>query len=186
MIVHEVAHGLAALSLGDTTAKDAGRLTLNPLKHLDFFGSFLLPFSLYFLSAGTFVFGWAKPVPFNPLNLKNPKKGAGLIALAGPLSNFVLALVAALILRLGNVFNLGLRADFLELALVVNLSLMVVNLFPIPPLDGSKILFALLPQKWEHFYQELERFSLFLILIFLFVGFRIVGFLVSLLIRLLT
>jgi len=168
VIIHEVSHGLVALGLGDTTAKDAGRLTLNPLKHLDFFGSFLLPISLYLVSGGSFIFGWAKPVPYNPFNLKDSKKGSGLIAAAGPVSNFLLALLTSLILRVGNYLNLGFNPVFLEIAIIVNLSLMIFNLVPIPPLDGSKILFSILPNNMQNTREFLERNGLFVLIFFIF------------------
>ena len=186
VIIHEVSHGLVALGLGDTTAKDAGRLTLNPLKHLDFFGSFLLPISLYLVSGGSFIFGWAKPVPYNPFNLKDSKKGSGLIAAAGPVSNFLLALLTSLILRFGNYLNLGFNPVFLEIAIIVNLSLMIFNLVPIPPLDGSKILFSLLPRKFDYLFGALERYGMMIFILFIFFGFGLIIPLISLLFHLLT
>jgi Zn-dependent protease len=186
VIIHEVSHGLVALGLGDTTAKDAGRLTLNPLKHLDFFGSFLLPISLYLVSGGSFVFGWAKPVPYNPFNLKDLKRGSGLIAAAGPVSNFLLALLTSLILRVGNYLNLGFNPVFLEIAIIINLSLMIFNLVPIPPLDGSKILFSLLPRKFDYLFKALERYGMMIFILFIFFGFGLITPLISLLFRLLT
>ncbi|KKS83085.1 MAG: Peptidase M50 [Candidatus Wolfebacteria bacterium GW2011_GWC1_43_10] len=186
VIIHEVSHGLVALGLGDTTAKDAGRLTLNPLKHLDFFGSFLLPISLYLVSGGSFIFGWAKPVPYNPFNLKDSKKGSGLIAAAGPVSNFLLALLTSLILRVGNYLNLGFNPVFLEIAIIVNLSLMIFNLVPIPPLDGSKILFSLLPRKFDYLFGALERYGMMIFILFIFFGFGLIIPLISLLFHLLT
>src|SRR3990170_928972 len=116
VMIHEVSHGAMALKLGDTTAKDMGRLTLNPLKHLDPFGSFLLPIMLYFLTNGAFVFGWAKPVPYDPTRLKNPLRSAGLIAAAGPGSNLVVAFVFGMLIRLLNFSGaaIGPLADLLS------------------------------------------------------------------------
>jgi len=146
--IHEISHGTVAYFLGDPTAKDEGRLTFNPLKHLDLWGSFLLPLILFFLSAGQFIFGWAKPVPFNPFNFKNPKRDTGLIGLAGPLSNFLLALAFGIFIRLIVHFQIAALLNlvpFFDLIVQINLMLGVFNLVPIPPLDGSKILFSLLP-----------------------------------------
>ncbi|MST03955.1 MAG: site-2 protease family protein [Candidatus Pacebacteria bacterium] len=151
VMVHEVSHGAIALKFGDTTAKDAGRLTLNPIKHIDPFGSIILPLLMILPSVLSGrpigpIFGWAKPVPVNPYNLKNPKKEYGLVGLAGPLSNFLLALIFALIFRLSSVIGINstpLLNSFL-LIVMVNIGLAVFNLIPIPPLDGSSILFSFL------------------------------------------
>ena len=140
VVIHEVAHGYAALWLGDTTAYYAGRLTLNPIKHLDMFGSVILPILLSFTG---FIFGWAKPVPYNPYNLKNRRWGELLVAVAGPASNIILALIFGLIIRFVNL-DAGLIL-VAGLIVQVNIVLAIFNLIPIPPLDGSKILFAILP-----------------------------------------
>ncbi|RJQ29554.1 site-2 protease family protein [Candidatus Parcubacteria bacterium] len=177
VMVHEISHGYVAERLGDPTARLAGRLTLNPLVHLDPFGSFLLPFSLYFLTGGSFVFGWAKPVPYNPENLKNPRAAAGKIAAAGPLSNLILAVVFGILIRL---LGLSLPSSpvivFFSVIVYINVLLAVFNLVPLPPLDGSKILFALLPPgeasyRLQHF---LERNGIFLLLLFIFFGFGLI------------
>jgi Zn-dependent protease len=167
VVIHEVSHGHMANFLGDPTAKYAGRLTLNPIKHLDFFGSFLVPLVSYL--SGGFIFGWAKPVPYNPYNLKNPKMGAGLVGVAGPLSNFLMAVVFGLIIRYG--YLLPLPLPFFQIAsliVFINILLGVFNLVPIPPLDGSKVLFAFLPPGWQEVQNFLERFGLFFLLIFIF------------------
>ncbi len=177
-VIHEVSHGVVAEQLGDPTARLAGRLTLNPLKHLDFLGSFLLPVTLWFLTGGGIVFGWAKPVPYNPLNLKNPLAGAGKIAAAGPISNLFIAAVFGIILRIFSVA--GLAAPFLmELFAVivyVNILLAVFNLVPIPPLDGSKVLFAILPKNESSYRLAffLERYGMIIVLFFIFFGFQII------------
>jgi len=178
VIIHEISHGYVAEYLGDPTARLAGRLTLNPLKHLDFFGSFLLPVMLWVLTGGSFVFGWAKPVPYNPYNLKNPLSGAGKIAAAGPISNLTIAVVFGIILRI--FFAAGLASQFLAtllgLIIYVNILLAIFNLVPIPPLDGSKVLFSLLPRTESSLKLSffLERYGMILVLIFIFFGFQLI------------
>ena len=154
---HEVAHGWAAFRQGDDTAYRLGRLTLNPLAHIEVMGSFLVPILVY-ISTG-FVFGWAKPVPFNPYALRDQKYGIAKVAVAGPLSNFLLAGVFALVYHL---FNL----EAFTVVVLVNLILGVFNLVPIPPLDGSKILSSLLPQRYRALMDGIERYWMFVILIF--------------------
>jgi Zn-dependent protease len=183
-VLHEVSHGFTAEKLGDPTARLSGRLTLNPLKHLEFFGSFILPLSLFLLSGGKFIFGWAKPVPYNPLNLKHPLRGGALIALAGPLSNFFIAIFFGIIL---NIVGLNLPISGLFLIIIyINILLGVFNLVPIPPLDGSKVLFGILPhKKWTYdLIRFLESYGMILLILFLFFGFSsimpIVNFLVKL------
>lgn len=179
VIIHEVSHGVAAMKLGDPTAKNAGRLTLNPLKHLDFFGSFLLPVSLFLLSGGAFVLGWAKPVPYNPANLREPKKGGGIIAAVGPISNFGVALVFSVILRFVVFpFAAAPMAASLSLLLSViiftNILLAVFNLLPLPPLDGSGILFSLLPERWIVVQRFLQQYGFFALIFFIFFGFQFI------------
>lgn len=171
VVIHEVSHGFVAEILGDPTARLAGRLTLNPIKHLDFFGSFLLPVILLLLRSPV-VFGWAKPVPYNPYNLRAGKWGPALVAVAGPLANLLIALVFGLIVRFGSAGGAldpgGPFTQLASLVVLVNVVLMVFNLIPVPPLDGSKILFASLPYRWGGFIQFMERNQLILILILLF------------------
>lgn len=178
VMIHEISHGFVADYLGDPTARLAGRLTLNPLKHLDAFGSFILPASLWLLSGGTFVFGWAKPVPYNPLNLKNPRKAAGEIASAGPVSNLIIAAVFGVILRFlpSAVVSSTFLGELFGLIVYLNLLLAVFNLVPIPPLDGSKILFAILPESESTSRAAffLERYGLLLVLLFVFFGFQLI------------
>ena len=171
-IIHEVSHGYAALFQGDPTAKYENRLTLNPLRHLDPFGSLILPLTL-FLIGSPVLFGWAKPVPFNPYNLRNRKWGEALVALAGPAINILIALVFGLVLRFGLPFmeaSATLQPTILVIQLIVaiNLLLAVFNLVPIPPLDGSKILFALLPASLLGVRHFVERYSFIFILVFIF------------------
>lgn len=169
VVVHEVCHGYAALALGDPTAKYAGRLTLNPLKHLDPIGSVIVPFILAIIPPHM-VFGWAKPVPVNPYNFKDQRWGEVLVAAAGPASNLAIALVFGLMMRF-NEFFYFLPPSFFTIAaslVLINLMLTVFNLVPIPPLDGSKILFGLLPQHSVTAQNWIERHSLVIFLIFVF------------------
>ncbi|MDO8430127.1 MAG: site-2 protease family protein [bacterium] len=188
VMVHEVSHGLVAYKLGDDTAKVMGRLNLNPKNHLDPFGSFLLPLTLFLISKGSFVIGWAKPVPYNPNNLKNPKIGAALIGIAGPASNLMLAVIFGIVIRLLAPFlNLqpeimsgqmtsGLGFIFLlNIIVFVNILLAVFNLVPIPPLDGSKLLFALLPYRYASVQKFLEDYGMMVLLFFIFFGFSLIS-----------
>lgn len=179
VMIHEISHGYMADYLGDPTARLAGRLTLNPMKHLDWFGSVFLPLTFYILSGGSFIFGWAKPMPYNPYNLKDPRKGGALIAAAGPASNFAIALVFGLAIRMMMFLNFTALAPLYILfgAIVfVNILLCVFNLVPIAPLDGSKVLYALLPP--TKFSREIiifmERYGLILVLAFVFFGFQLI------------
>ncbi len=181
---HEYMHGFVANQLGDPTARLAGRLTLNPIPHLDLFGSLILPFLLV-VSGASFVFGWAKPVPYNPYNLRDPKYGSAKVALAGPMANFVLAFLLALAWRFIPFSNEGFDM-FMMSAIYINLLLMVFNLMPIPPLDGSKILATFLPQDMANRYLSLGRYGFFFILIFIFFAFQLILPIVFILFNLLT
>lgn len=167
VVVHEVAHGYAALWMGDSTAYYAGRLTLNPIKHLDFLGSFLIPLLLSFSGV---IFGWAKPVPYNPYNLKNRRWGELLVAIAGPVSNIILAIIFGIFIRLilGGTNEVTSLVFVASLIVQVNLVLAIFNLIPIPPLDGSKILFSLMPNQYGKIRATLERFGFVFILFFVF------------------
>ena len=178
VIIHELAHGWVALSLGDDTAKRAGRLTLNPISHLDPIGSILVPGLLIlmsFLGAGGIIFGWAKPVPINPYNFRDRKWGGVKVAAAGPLSNISLALIFGLSLRLipGLVNVPGLFIIFLYIV-EINLLLAVFNLLPIPPLDGSHILFAFLPKTAQRIRLLMTQYGFFFVLIAIFFFFDII------------
>lgn len=162
-IIHEYMHGFAAYRLGDNTAKDAGRLTINPLAHLDLFGSFLLPLMMLLTNLG-FVIGWAKPVPYNPYNLRDKKYGEAKVALAGPLSNLAVALIFGLILRFGPLLSITFTG-LVGVVIYINLLLMVFNLLPIPPLDGSKVLAAFLPDRVKAKYLSADRFGFILVIL---------------------
>jgi len=147
-IIHEVMHGVAADQLGDPTARYAGRLTLNPIPHIDPFGSIILPLILAF-SGSPFFFAWAKPVPYNPYNLKPGRFSEAIVAGAGPASNAVIALIGGILIRTGLFSG---ASDIIFLVVVVNVMLCIFNLIPVPPLDGSKVLEAFLPRSLAHGY----------------------------------
>ncbi len=175
VIIHEVSHGLAALWLGDPTAKYMGRLTLNPISHVDPIGSILVP-AITFI-AGGFIFGWAKPVPYNPYNLRDQKYGPALVGAAGPVSNIAIALVFGFFLRIllvtgkVSVSDGGLVATVFAYAIMINILLAFFNLIPFPPLDGSKLLFAVLPIREETKLRLEQMGMIFLfILIYAFSG----------------
>lgn len=180
IILHEMAHGSMALSLGDDTAQKAGRLTINPIKHLDPVGSFLLPLFLFFITSGRGpIIGWAKPVPVNPYNFRDKKWGNLKVALAGPMANFATAILFGLIMRF---FNLNFSLlNFLSIIVIYNLFLGLFNLVPIPPLDGSHILFSLLPRSTAKLKVFLIRNRLLLLLLFIYFGLDIMFTLVIIL-----
>ncbi len=161
-MIHEISHGLMALYFGDRTAEYAGRLTLNPLKHIDLFGSIIVPFFLWISGAG-FMMGWAKPVPYNPYNLRNRKLGEIMVALAGPFSNFIVALIFGLLIRF---FPLPEQLTaVLVFVVLVNITLGLFNLIPIPPLDGSKILFSIIPVGERLIFSpQAQRYGLLIII----------------------
>lgn len=167
VVIHEVAHGYAALLLGDPTAKRAHRLTLNPLAHIDPFGSIVLPLILVF--TGSPLLGWAKPVPFNPAYFRNPRQGIMIVGAAGPLINFLAALASAALFHLIGPFA-QLLALFLFAFCATNLILGIFNLIPIPPLDGSRIALGLLPDELVPGYLRMEPFGFILIFILLWAG----------------
>jgi len=174
VILHEVSHGLMADRLGDPTARLSGRLTLNPLKHIDPVGSILVPL---ITSLFGFTFGWAKPVPYNPYNLKNRRQGEFLIALAGPASNLLIALIFGTIMRFtATVANIG--DPFFQVVtyiVIINIILAVFNLIPLPPLDGSKLLFSVLPNKYGHVRYILEAYAPIFVLIVVFFLWKVVA-----------
>jgi len=175
IIIHEIAHGSIAYYLGDPTAKNSGRLTLNPLKHLDPFGSVILPLFLFLISAGQGpIFGWTRPVPINPYNFRDQKWGILKVSIAGPLSNFLIAII----------FSLAIRFLPLTVPLVVLFSIIafynfawgIFNLVPIPPLDGYHILFTLLPERFSRFKSFLQQYSFIFLLMFILFGLRWIFF----------
>ncbi|MBU4217283.1 site-2 protease family protein [Candidatus Parcubacteria bacterium] len=171
-IFHEYMHGWMANELGDSTAKDAGRLTMNPLSHIDPVGSVLLP-AVLVMTGSPFVFGWAKPVPFNPYNLSDKKYGAAKVAIAGPLGNLMIAIFFGLVLRFFPIASMAM-VSFMQLIVYINLLLMVFNLVPIPPMDGSKVLMPFLPYNWQVKYASLERYGMMLVLFFVMFGFQLI------------
>ena len=170
IILHEIAHGWVALKLGDPTAKDLGRLTLNPIKHMDPVGSVILPGFLILLRLmghPVFIFGWAKPVPVNFARLKNPKRGMMFVALAGPLVNIAIAVVCAGLLR----SNLSYPDRyFFELAITINVFLALFNMVPVPPLDGSRVVMSLLPNRMAAVYARLEPYGILIVIALLWLG----------------
>lgn len=168
--VHEVAHGWMAKQYGDKTADQQGRLTLNPLKHIDPIGTIIVPGLLLITFTG-FIFGWAKPVPVDARNFKNPKKAMMMVALAGPVANLLMAVGWAVLARIG----ITIEAEFISMPLIysgvagitINLVLALINLLPIPPLDGSRVLSGLLPDYWAWRYNKLERWGFLILLLLL-------------------
>lgn len=169
--VHEVAHGWVAKKMGDNTAFMLGRLTINPIKHIDPLGTLIIP-GLMLLSFSGFIFGWAKPVPVDPRYFKNPRRDMALVALAGPVANLLMALGWALLARIGGWIGL----EFITLPLIymgiagisINLVLALLNLLPIPPLDGSRIITGILPGYWAWQYNRLEKYGFVILLLLLY------------------
>ena len=176
IVIHEVSHGATANYLGDPTAKYAGRLTLNPIKHLDPIGSVILPLFLIIMAkimGGGIIFGWAKPVPINPYNFRDQKYGSAKVALAGPGANLAIALFFGLILRFFPVISEipGFNLMF-SYIVYINILLAVFNLLPVPPLDGSHILFTFLPAGMENLKIFLSQFGIFILLFIIFFFFH--------------
>lgn len=166
--VHETAHGWIAFRLGDPTAKLLGRLSINPIKHIDPIGTILVPFILFFL--GGFIFGWAKPVPINWHNLRKPNRDMALVAIAGPGANLLMALLWGGIAKLALLFNNGAIFYMGSFGITINLVLMVLNLIPIPPLDGSRVITSLMSPKIADHFKRLEPFGFIILVILLATG----------------
>lgn len=176
-IIHEYMHGWMADRLGDPTAKNLGRLSLNPIVHIDLFGSILMPLLLIVTNAG-FIFGWAKPVPFNPMFLRDKKYGSAKVALAGPMGNLIVAVFFGLLLRFFGAMiaeHSLVFVDLLYIIVFINVLLMVFNLVPIPPMDGSKVIMPFLPISWQVKLAQLERSSgMFMVLLFVIFGYPLI------------
>lgn len=174
VVIHELAHGSVAYSLGDPTAKYQGRLTLNPIKHLDLFGSVILPLALLIITGGQGpVFGWAKPVPINPLNLRNQRWDSLKVAIAGPLSNLAVALLFGLLIRFSpDILFSIIPGLFLIFSFIVQINIVLAffNLIPIPPLDGHWILFTFLPDSFSVFKSFLQQYGFFILILIIFFG----------------
>ena len=169
--LHEVAHGWVASKLGDMTAKMMGRLTLNPLKHIDPVGTILIPGALLLLQSG-FIFGYAKPVPINWRNLRQPKRDMAIVAGAGPLANLLMAMVWALLVRAGPLFgDAGVALVYMGVAgIFINTVLMVLNLLPLPPLDGGRVMTSLLPGPLAYRFSRIEPFGFMILIALLLTG----------------
>lgn len=162
IMIHECAHGYAALYMGDDTAKRRGRLTLNPIKHIDIFG---------LLCMILFKFGWAKPVPINPMNFKDKKKGMRLVSLAGVTANMILAVIFAILLNLTiNIPSLYILSLFFLYGIQLNIGYAVFNLMPFPPLDGSKLLGTFLPRKYEYYMYKYEKYIYIILIALIYTG----------------
>ena len=172
--LHEVAHGWAARALGDNTAEMMGRLSLNPIKHIDLVGTIVVPI-VFLLLPGDFLFGWAKPVPVSTRNLRHPRRDAALVAAAGPLANFAMALAWGLLLKLALAQGaeeglwLGMRM-MASAGIVMNLVLMALNLLPVPPLDGGRVLSGVLPPAWSARLDRVEPYGMVIIVVLLVTG----------------
>lgn len=182
IVMHEVAHGFVAYKLGDPTAKVMGRLTLNPIPHVDPFGTILMPLLLYVFTNGQFVFGYAKPVPINPFNFKNPKRDMAISAVGGPATNILLAIASAVLLKYLILPAAQFASDgaggmlldplvmMFKVSVVVNVVLAVFNMIPIPPLDGGRVLMGFLPFRQSAFLEKIEPYGFIIVLVLVATG----------------
>ncbi|HQA03524.1 MAG TPA: site-2 protease family protein [Thermodesulfovibrio thiophilus] len=178
IVFHELAHGWVAYKLGDNTAKFSGRLTLNPISHIDLFGTIIMPFLLLILTSGQWVFGYAKPVPVNPYNFKNPKIGMAITAAGGPLANLLLAIACTIILKWVLLPFMGAIPNFIfeplilifKATIMINIVLAAFNLIPIPPLDGGRIIIGVLPVRYSEMMERIEPFGSLIVILMIVTG----------------